>query len=85
MPKRKGKKRDNVFFDNRGFPDPIDNYDWLMEKTVGNILRKRKHPAPIIADPLFNNKYDEAKHGAYLREHLKTGHLQPDIAAELIS
>ena len=34
-------------------------------------------------DPNFDVQYDEAKHGEYLRRHLKVSHLKPATAALL--
>jgi hypothetical protein len=42
----KGKRRKNVFVDDRGFPDVSDKYDTLLDNIEGRpVLRKRRHPA----------------------------------------
>ena len=74
---KKGKRHQNVFYDNRGFPDQSDEFDYLLHQTGGGrIIRKRLHPAPPvdIIDPTFNFPFDEAKHGEKLKKELKIDH-----------
>lgn len=66
MKPKKGRKRKNVFTDDRGFPDPSDEYDTLLRNIDGGtVLRKCLHPARPLdeIDPAFNVQYNEAKHG----------------------
>ena len=43
---KRGKRQQNGFIDNRGFPDQSEEFDNILaEIHGGNILRKRLHPA----------------------------------------
>ncbi len=60
------KRSQNVFVDDRGFPDETEHYKALLRNVDGGvILRKLKHPPPSLdeVDLLFACPYDEAKHG----------------------
>ncbi len=64
--KIKGRKRPNVFLDDRGFPDQSHEFDVILHNVDGGpILRRRKHPAPPLddIDPRFHSVYDEAGQG----------------------
>ena len=41
------------------------------------------HALPTKVDPQFDVKYNEAKHGAYLKKHLKVDHLKPSVAKQV--
>ena len=69
--------------DDRGFPDRQIDYDFLEEKECAPLLRKTVSDLPKDIDPAFNVQYNEAKHGAYLSEHLKVGDVPPDILKRL--
>ena len=74
----RGRKRPNVFYDDRGFPDQSHDFDVILHSIHGgSVLRKRKHPAPALddVDPAFLSIYDEAKHGSKLRSELDLSHL----------
>lgn len=74
MKPKKGRKRKNVFTDDRGFPDPSDEYDTLLRNIDGGtVLRKRLHPARPLdeIDPAFNVQYNEAKHGEQFKRDFK--------------
>ena len=72
--------------DDHGFPDVQQDYDFLEDgASESPVLRKVEPELPSAVDPAFDVKYDDAKHGDYLRSHLNTGHLPADIAARLIS
>jgi hypothetical protein len=61
--KIQGRKQQNVFLDDRGFPDQSHDFNVVLHNVTGGpILRKRKHPAPDInnIDPRFASTYDEA-------------------------
>jgi hypothetical protein len=46
-PMSRGKKRPNVFYDDRGFPNQLHDFDVTLHNINGGcILRKRKHPTP---------------------------------------
>lgn len=83
---KKGKRRKNVFIDDRGFPDQSDEFDYLLHRTGGSkIIRKHLHPAPSldVHDPLFHFPFKEAKHGEKLRKDLKVDHLQCPVQIRL--
>ena len=84
-PKKKGRKSSNIFFDDRGFPDQSNDFDYLLHNTVGNVIRKRKHPAPSLddIDPAFFVPFDRSTHGAILDQQLKIDHLPPDQQQQL--
>ena len=80
----KARKR-HVFLDDRGFPDPMNDFEYMLPEVRGEFIRKRRHPARSLndIDPEFNTQFDPALHGEALKE-LKTDHLPPDIASKLI-
>ena len=41
------------------------------------------HALPTKVDPQFDVKYNKAKHGAYLKKHLKVDHLKPSVAKQV--
>ena len=72
----------NVFVDDRGFPDETKHYEALLRNVDGGvILRKLKHPPPSLdkVDPLVACPYDEAKHGEQMRRDLNLSHLEPQV------
>jgi hypothetical protein len=74
------KKSQNVFYDDRGFPDESDAYNHLLHNIDGSIVQwKKKYGAPALDqdDPVFNYVYSEAKNGERLKE-LNLSHLQPE-------
>ena len=83
--RRKGKKRPNVYLDDRGRADWQQDYEWLEEPHFGQILSKRvrQHDISDEIDPLFDVPFNEQIHGDYLRECLKVDHLPPDHRAQL--
>jgi hypothetical protein len=77
----KGKKRKNLFIDDRGFPDQSDEFDTLLHSLDGGpMLRKRRHPAPTFddIDPAFNFAFDKALHGAQFKEEFTPSPLLSD-------
>ena len=73
-----------VLLDDRGNPDISVDYDWMEEEeNPPEVLRRTLHALPTSVDPEFDVKYDETKHGPYLKKHLKTDHLSPEVAARL--
>ena len=48
---RKGRKRKNVFIDDRGFPDQSHEFDELVHNIDGGVvLRKPRHPPRSLKD-----------------------------------
>ena len=85
--RKKGKKRPNVFTDDRGYPDEQDDFEFLSSDIVGPIVRKRKHPArdPTDIDPSFAISFDAAIHGDELKSNLKCDHLSQATQLRLIT
>ena len=74
MKPKKGKRRPNVFIDDRGFPDQSHDWDVLLSNMDGGtVLRKRKHPSRSLddIDPTFAVEFDEARHGAKFKKDFK--------------
>jgi hypothetical protein len=81
-PRSCGKKRPNVFYNDRGFPDQSHDFDVVLHNIDGGcILCKRKHPTPPLnkIDPSFFAWYDETTHGAKLRKELDLSHLDASV------
>ncbi len=71
-PKPKRCKRlQNVFLDDRGFPDQSDEYNNVLHHVKGRpALRKLKHPQPDLdlpPDPAYQSISIPEKHEAQLR------------------
>jgi hypothetical protein len=85
---RSRKKAQNVFYDNRGFPDESDNFDSLLHNINGGaILRRTKFPTPPLDadDPTFTYIYSDELHGDKLRSELDVSHLCPTDASALLN
>ncbi len=89
-PKAKRQKRlQNVFLDNREFPDQSNEYDHLLHNIDGGpVLRKLKHPsldltAPV--DPAFFSEFILEKHEAEMRRDVDLSHLDPDLQERIYS
>jgi len=85
--KGKGCRRiRNVFADDWGFPDHTDEHDFLLYNIDGSpVLRKLQHPPPSIdeIDPTFDFAFDEALHGARLRQQLDLSHLDDALQTRI--
>jgi hypothetical protein len=61
----------NVFLDNRGFPDQSGDFDHLLHNIDGGpVLSRIKHPAPDLnapVDPAFFSEFIPEKHEAQMR------------------
>jgi hypothetical protein len=82
----RGKKHQNVFYDNQGYPNLSHEFDMILHNIDGGtILRKRKHPAPPLdeVDLNFFVKYNEADHGATLCKLLDLLHLPTHIQQQV--
>jgi hypothetical protein len=83
-PKPKRQKRtNNVFLDDRGFPDQSDDYDHVLHNVDGGpILRKLCHPAPALdkdTDPAFYAPFIPVEHKDQMCKELDLSHLDPDL------
>ena len=75
----------NVMTDDGNFPDLQRDCDFLEDNAKDTpILPKVLLTFPDGVDPDFDVAFDEAKHGAYLGEHLKTSHPSPATATRLV-
>ena len=80
-PKRR-RKSDNVFLDDRGFPDQSDEYDHLLYSIGGGpVLRKLRHPMPDLhgpIDPSFDHPFVPKELDAIIRQKVDLSHLTTD-------
>ncbi len=82
------RKLQNIFYDDRGFPNQSDEFDHLLKNIEGGvILCKKKHPQPPldVDDHTFNYKFDEALHATKIKSELLLDHLSPADAAEVVA
>ncbi len=82
----RGKKRQNIFYDDRGYPNQLHEFDVILHNIDGGtILRKRKHPALPInkVDPSYFIPYNKAAHGAILRRFINLSHLPTGIQQQV--
>ena len=88
-PPKRHKQVHNIFYDDRGFPDKSDEFDYLLHNVDGRpILRKLLHPSPAIdgkVDPLFLSIFDPAVHETQMREDLDLSHLPLDVQDQVYS
>jgi hypothetical protein len=62
--------------DDHEFLDRQRDYDVLIEECdVVNLICKTRTNLPGSVDPIFDIKFGETLHGAYLKEHLTTAHM----------
>ena len=84
-PARKGKKgwkRGNVFYDDCGFPDQSNEYDYLLQNVDGGqVLCKQQHPTPPLdkIDPDFYSIFDEKLHKKMPKKELDLTHLPKHV------
>jgi hypothetical protein len=87
-PKPKRHKRlQNVFLDDRGFPDQSDEYDNVLHHVKGKpVLHKLKHPQPDLdapPDPAYQSIFILEMHEAQLRKEVDLSHLKPNLQEEV--
>jgi hypothetical protein len=79
----------NVFLDDRGFPDQSNDFDQLLHNIDGGpVLRRLKHPAPDLnapVDPAFFSEFIPEKHEAQMRQEVNLSHLDPDLQEKIYS
>ncbi len=83
-PKPKCQKRvQNIFLDDRGFPDQSDEYDHVLHHVTGRaVLRKLKHPKPDLEAPpdlAYHSTFFPEKHKAQLCKDVDLSHLEPNL------
>jgi hypothetical protein len=80
------KRSNNIFYNNRGFPDKTDKYGNRLHNINGGvILQHRKSPVPQlnVIDLTFDYEFNEALHGAQLARDLDNSPLDPTHAMQL--
>ncbi len=87
-PKPKHRKRlQNVFLDDRGFPDQSDEYNNVLHHVKGRpVMRKLKHPQPdldVPPDPAYQSIFILEKHKAQLHKDVDLSHLEPNLQEEV--
>jgi hypothetical protein len=87
-PKPKRRKRlQNVFLDNRGFPDQSNDYDHVLHGMDGGpILWKLCHPQPDLeaaVDPSYYSLFVAKKHKALMRKDMDLLHLNPALQEKI--
>jgi hypothetical protein len=87
-PKPKRRKRlQNVFLDNRGFPDQSKDYNMLLHGMDGGpILWKLKHLQPDLdapIDPMYYLPFVAEKNEAQMRKDMDLSHLSPTLQNKL--
>jgi hypothetical protein len=87
-PKRR-KHLQNVFLDDRGFPDQSNEYDHVLHNIKGRpILRKLKHPKPDFdapPNPAYYSEFIPEKHEAQMRKEYDLSHLDPNLQEQAYS
>ncbi len=87
-PKPKHCRRlQNVFLDDRGFPDQSDDYNHVLHGMDGGpILRKLWHPQPDLdapLDPFYYLPFIAKKHEALMRKDMDLSHLDPTLQEKI--
>jgi hypothetical protein len=87
-PKPKVRKQlNNVFLDDRGYPDQSGEYDHVLHNIDGGpILHKLRHPQPNLnapVDPLNYPPFISAKHEAIMRKDMDLSHLDPALQEKI--
>ncbi|KAL3802962.1 hypothetical protein HJC23_011585, partial [Cyclotella cryptica] len=85
--RRKGRRKPNVYLDDRGHPDWQQSWEWIEEGSYGKLLsrQKRLHPMRDTLDPTFNVPFDDARDSQYLRDNLRIAHLSVDRQNQIIA
>ena len=75
----------NILLDNSRFSDHQRNYNVLIDQSNSvNLVRKTGPDLPATLYLVFDVNFDEATHGVYLQEHLKTVHMSGSQASQII-
>ncbi len=87
-PKPKCRKcLQNVFLDDRGFPDQSNDYDHVLHGVDGGpIFRKLRHPQPDLkaaVDPLYYLTFVVKKHKTLMRKDMDLSHLNPALQEKI--
>jgi hypothetical protein len=81
-PKRH-KKLQNVFLDNRGFPNQSNEYDHLLHSVDGEPVLQQKlwHPMPDLEGPInphFDHPFIPEEHKDIMRKRADLSHVDPN-------
>jgi hypothetical protein len=81
------KRLQNVFLDNRGFPDQSNDYDHVLHGVDGGpILWKLHHPQPdlkVPVNPLYYAPFVPKRHEALMRKDMDLSHLNPALQEKI--
>jgi hypothetical protein len=85
-PKRR-KHLQNVFLDNRGFPDQSNDYDHVLHDVDGGPIHwKLCHPQPDLKaaiNPSYYSPFVPKKHKALMRKDMDLSHLNPTLQEKI--
>jgi hypothetical protein len=77
----------NVFLNDRGFPDQSDKYNHVLHNVEGGpILRKLCHPMPNLdndINPAFYAPFVPVKHEDQMSKDLDLSHLDSDLQEKI--
>jgi hypothetical protein len=77
----------NVFLDDRGFPDQSDKYNHVLHNIEGGpILQKLCHPAPDLdgdVDLASHDSFVPVKHEDQMHKDLDLSHLDPHLQEQI--
>ncbi len=77
----------NVFLDNRGFPDQSNDYDHVLHGVDGGpVLRKLRNPQPDLEatiDPAYYSPFVPKKHKALMHKDMDLLHLNPALQKKI--
>jgi hypothetical protein len=87
-PKPKRRRRlQNVFLDDRGFPDQSDNYNHVLHgMDRGPILWELWHPQPDLdapINPFYYSPFIAKKHEDLMRKDMDLSHLDPTLQEKI--
>ena len=87
-PKPKRRKRlQNVFLDDRGFPNQSNDYDHVLHGVDGGpILQKLRHPQPDLEaaiNPSYYSPFVPKKHKALMHKDIDLLHLNPALQEKI--
>ena len=78
---KRHRKLQNVFLDDRGFPDQSNEYNHLLHSIDGGpVLRKLRLPMPDHngpIDPSFDHPFIKEEHEEIMRKKVDLSHLDP--------
>ncbi|KAL3787769.1 LOW QUALITY PROTEIN: hypothetical protein HJC23_009820, partial [Cyclotella cryptica] len=80
--RRKGRRKPNVYLDDRGHPDWQQSWEWIEEGSYGKLLSRRKRLHPMRT---FNVPFDDARDSQYLCDNLRIAHLSVDRQNQIIA